>query len=99
MEKKIKWNKAALKQLDNIYEFIKKDSIKDANKVEEKILQKIEQLPSNPTIYSPDRYKRNNINNSYRAFTVYRFRISYYVKKSEIIIIRIRHTSMSPLMY
>jgi plasmid stabilization system protein ParE len=40
-----------------------------------------------------------NNNGTYRAFEIYRYRISYLVKKEEVIVARIRHTSMKPEHY
>lgn len=44
-------------------------------------------------------WNKNNYTKNYRAFTVYDFRISYYVTPVSVIIVRIRHTGMSPLNY
>ncbi|TAN19171.1 MAG: type II toxin-antitoxin system RelE/ParE family toxin [Chitinophagaceae bacterium] len=99
MERQIVWNKGALKQLEVIYEYIKNDSSQNAEKVIEKIRIRINDLPIHPEIYPPDRFKTNNKRGNYRAFTIYNFRISYHIKGNKIIIIRIRHTGMSPLEY
>lgn len=99
MEKRIKWNKRSLKQLENIYEYINNDSPQNAEKVKNVIISKINKLSFNPEIYPEDRFKRNNKDKNYRAFTVYDFRISYYITSDSVIIVRIRHTGMSPLNY
>lgn len=99
MERKIIWNKKALTQLDDLYEYIRKDSLQNAEKVKDVIINKISSLAFNPEIFPPDRFKINNHTKSYRAFTVYDFRISYYVTSVSVIIVRIRHTSMSPQTY
>lgn len=99
MEKQIKWSKRALKQLDDLYEYIKGDSPQNAEKVKDILINKINGLSLTPEIYPPDRFKKNNDDKSYRAFTVYDFRVSYYVTPNSIIIVRIRHTGMSPLNY
>lgn len=62
------------------------------------ILEKIDGLLQSPEKYSPDRYKINNDGN-YRAFELHHYRISYLVKQEEIIITRVRHTSMDPEKY
>lgn len=99
MEKKVIWHKRAMQQLDDLANYISSDSPENAEKVAERILQKIYQLPVNPEIYPPDRYKKKNNNNNYRAFMVYKFRVSYYITGTKIAIVRIRHTGMSPQTY
>src|SRR5690625_426829 len=99
MVREIKWDKNALHQLNEIYEYIGKDSPSQAEKIKTRITQKIEGLTLNPEIHPPDRYKKDNQDGRYRAFSIYHYRVSYYVKEAEIIVIRIRHTAMNPLSY
>lgn len=99
MLRRIIWHEAAWEQLSNAYAYIKKNSPQNAEKVKDGILKKVDQLAFNPEMHPPDKYKRKNNSSQYRAFIIYHFRISYYVKSDEIIIVRMRHTSMSPLAY
>ena len=94
----IKWNQAAIKQLESIIDYIRQDSDNNATKVETKILSKIVSLTKNPELYHPDKYKINN-DGSFRVFEMYKCRISYRFKNETIRIIRIRHTKMNPLKY
>ena len=55
------------------------------------ILNEIDYLLKYPENYSPDKYKINN-DNSFRAFELHHYRISYRYVKDEVRIIRIRHT-------
>jgi plasmid stabilization system protein ParE len=96
--RKLRWDTIALQQFNKAIDYIAKDSIQNAEKVRKEILQKIEDLPDNPEIYSPDKYKENN-NGNYRAFELHRYRIAYYVGKNEIRILRVRHTSREPRNY
>lgn len=66
-----------------------------AQKIEDKILSKIELLAQRPKIYQLDRLKKNN-NGSFYAFEIERYRISYREIASEIRILRIRHTNRRP---
>ena len=96
--RKISWNKLALIQFNKAIEFIAEDSIQNAEKVRVDILQKIEEIPSLPEKYPPDKYKLDN-NGNYRAFELYHYRIAYYIAPLEIRILRVRHTSREPLSY
>jgi plasmid stabilization system protein ParE len=95
----IKWSKPALNQLIKILDFISENGFETyAQKLEDLIILKTEKLADNSTIYPLDKYKKNN-DGSYRAFEIDEHRISYRIKKSEIRIIRIKHTSRKVLNY
>ena len=87
--------KNALRQA---YEYIKKDSLQNAEKVRKKILSSIKGLIKNPEHHAADKYRLDK-DDSYRAYEVYKYRITYHVDTSEIRVIRIRHTRMNPLEY
>ncbi|AXY76729.1 type II toxin-antitoxin system RelE/ParE family toxin [Paraflavitalea soli] len=89
---------SAKRQLKEIYEYIKKDSLQNAEKVSHNILLSIKALLKNPLHHSPDKYRLNN-DGSYRAYELYKYRITYHVSAQEIRVIRIRHTKMNPLLY
>lgn len=94
----IVWNGNASKQLKALYEYILKDSYQNALKVRQEIIDAILSLPANPDKHPLDKYKINN-DGTWRAFEIFHYRISYRVKKEQIRIIRLRHTSRSPLSY
>ena len=98
MAAKIKWNRRAIKQFDDAIAFIENDSVSNAEKFKRDILNEIDYLLKYPENYSPDKYKTNN-DNSFRAFELHHYRISYRYIKDEVRIIRIRHTKMNPLDY
>ena len=98
MAAKIKWNRRAIKQFDDAIAFIENDSVSNAEKFKRDILNEIDYLLKYPENYSPDNYKTNN-DNSFRAFELHHYRISYRYVKDEVRIIRIRHTKMNPLDY
>lgn len=97
-ERKIRWDKPALIYFREAINYIKKDSLQNAEKVKNEILASIKELSHRPEIHAPDKYKENN-NGSYRAFELHHYRIAYLVKDEEIIIARIRHTSQEPQQY
>jgi plasmid stabilization system protein ParE len=85
-------------QLRKAYEFIKEDSPQNAEKVKQKIYHSFKALLKNPLRHPPDKYRSNN-DGSYRAYELYKYRISYHISAQEIRVIRIRHTKMNPALY
>ena len=96
--RKIKWDKNAAIQFRKAIAYIRENSPQNAEKVKQEILSKIEDLLPAPEKHTPDRYKNNN-NSNFRAFELHHYRVSYFVKEDEIIIARIRHTSMKSKGY
>ncbi len=96
--KEIRWPLPAQKQLEDAYQYILSDSLKIAEKVRNDILSSTRRLASNPEMYPPDKYRRNN-DGTFRAYKVHHYRISYQILEKEIIIVRVRHTSMKPKQY
>lgn len=94
----IVWGKSASRQLQLAYEFIKLDSAQNAVKVRDEIINHSLELAAHPESHPPDKYKQDN-DGSYRAFELYRYRITYRILKKEIRIVRLRHTSRSPKNY
>ena len=88
----------AKKSLREAIQYIKKDSVQNAEKVKSNILDSIKELITNPIRHNPDKYRLNN-DGSYRAYEIYSYRITYHVPADEIRVIRIRHTKMNPLEY
>jgi plasmid stabilization system protein ParE len=96
--KTIIWDKNALNNFESSINYISKDSVKNAEKVKQELLLKIEDLKNHPEKYSPDKYKYNN-DGSYRAFEKHHFRVVYRIFQTSIKIITFRHTSMEPKFY
>ena len=92
------WSNVAKHQLNTAFQFIKKDSLQNAIKVRDEIIETTITLPLKPEIYPLDKYKTNN-DGSYRAFEMHRYRVSYRLLPDIIRIVRLRHTSISPLSY
>lgn len=85
-------------QLKEVYEFIKLDSPKSAEKVRSKILSAIKELADHPERHTPDKYRMNN-DGSFRAFEIFKYRISYHVSADHITIVRVLHTKREPKPY
>lgn len=92
------WDNTAKTELRKLYEYIKCDSSQNASGVRNDIIGKVKHAAVSPESCSPDKYKTDN-DGSFRAFEIHRYRISYKVTANEIIVLRIRHTSQSPLAY
>lgn len=95
---KIIWSNDSKNALKLIYDFIKKDSLKNAIIVRNKIVAATKELKLYPYRYPADKLRLENDGN-FRAFVIFHYRISYQISEDEIFIIRIRHTSMEPLDY
>lgn len=79
--------------------YIKKDSVKNAEKVKREILASTRALADEPQRqHAPDKYRKNN-DGSCRAYELHKYRISYFVSSAEIRIVRIRHTGQEPKEY
>jgi plasmid stabilization system protein ParE len=96
--KEVVWSKRAIKQLQDIYNYIAEDSFQNAIKVRNGIADKTVKASLYPESFPIDKYKNFNKGN-YRAFIKYSYKVSYFIGKDYIRVVRIRHTKMKPLMY
>jgi plasmid stabilization system protein ParE len=92
------WASGAKAELQKTFNYIAQDSLQNADKVITDLLEYTAKLANHPEFYPPDKYKKSN-DGTWRAFELHRYRISYLIKKDQIRIVRMRHTSMSPLSY
>lgn len=93
-----RWSRTAEIQLKKAFLYIRKDSYQNAIKVRHDIVTMSESLSVNPERFPPDKFKVNN-DGSCRAFELHRYRISFVILKEVVLIVRLRHTAMSPLLY
>ena len=98
VKRKIEIEDTAKLQLKQAYEYIRKDSLQNAEKVRERKLRNIKAPALNPEQHPKDKFCINN-NKNFRAFEIYKYRITYFVTDDKIIIVRIRHTKMNPFIY
>ena len=94
----IVWNKRPSKFLAQALKRISTDSLLQAERVEEGLLNFIQGITANPEKYPPDKYKKNNLGN-YRAFEHLSFRIAYKITPNQIRILRIRPVRQEPKEY
>lgn len=88
----------AKKSLRQAYQYIKKDSLSNAEKVRKKILSSIKALTKNPKRHAPDKFRKDN-DGDFRAYEIYKYRITYHIGNDEIHVIPIRHAKMNPIEY
>jgi plasmid stabilization system protein ParE len=98
VERKVVIQHQARLQLWKAYKFIRKDSYQNAEKVRNKILTSIKALTKTAEQFTLDKYCVEN-DGSIKAYEIYRYRISFQIKDTEVIILRIRHTKMNPLKF
>ena len=98
MHFEIVWSATAQQQLHSIYKYIENESPKSAQKVISKILSATSSMGKNPEKHHPDKYKVNN-DGSFRAFEIYKYRISYHIDKDVIVILRVMHTKQNPQLH
>ena len=96
--KEIIWEKDALLSFKEAIMYIKPESPKGAEIVKSSVLKSLQLLKSNPKSFPSDTLKELN-DGSYRAYTIYSYRITYKITESAIFILRFRHTSREPLEY
>lgn len=77
VERKVTWTKQATHQFNKCIEYIRQESDQNADKVKEKILDKINELSSDRVIHRKDPYKKNN-DGYYLYFEILKYRIVYY---------------------
>lgn len=97
---KIVWDYEALNQFKEILGYLEEQSSQAPRIVKKAILDQIVQIKENPLIFEVDKVKTPKDKN-FRAFIAFSYRITYQVNtdKSEIRILRVRHTSREPLGY
>lgn len=99
MKKKIPiyWDGEAKLYFKQVIHYIKQDSPQGAKIVKEAILKEIASITTDPEIYEIDKFKLEN-DGSYRAATVFSYRLSYRILPNYIYILRLRHTSQNPII-
>lgn len=92
------WSKQAKDELKKAFDRIALDSLLNAEKVRDTLIDMTIELPLHPKKFPLDKYKITN-DGSWRAFEKYHFRISYRIMSDEIRIVRLRHTKRNPTTY
>lgn len=95
---KVIWDETARTQLKDAIEYIKQDSLQNAQNVKKDIIAASRSLSTYPEKHPLDKYKMSN-DGTYRAFEKYHLRISYRVLAEDVRILRLRNTKQKPIMY
>jgi plasmid stabilization system protein ParE len=100
MEKEIIWTETSQNQLEKIYFYLLEEtkSFAIADKVVDSLISAVEILKNSWEIYETDEM-RIPVDENYRAFEKFSYRISYKIDSEKIYILRIRHTSRNPKFY
>jgi plasmid stabilization system protein ParE len=100
MEKEIIWTQTCQNQLEDIYFYLLEEtkSFEIADKVIDSLVTSVEILKKNWGIFETDEMKIP-LDENYRAFEKFSYRISYKIDELKIYILRIRHTSRNPKFY
>jgi plasmid stabilization system protein ParE len=92
------WSHSAKAELKKAFDYIALDSLQNAQMVRDTLIDETIDLQENPEKYPLDKFKKVN-DGTWRAFEKHHYRISYPIFKNHIRIVRLRHTSKSPLTY
>lgn len=92
------WSNSAKAELRKAFDYITLDSLQNAQVVRDTLIDLTVDLTANPEKYPLDKFKKNN-DGTWRAFEKHHYRISYRILENQIRIVRMRHTSKSPLTY
>ncbi len=95
---KVTWSATSIKQVSDALEYIRQDSVQNAENLYAKLIDKLETTAGVPESCPPDKYKINN-DGSFRAFILSNYRVSFRVNKAGIKVLRFRHTKMEEKFY
>ena len=94
--RKIIWSYKSKESLNNIYEYIKNDSLQNAKKVKRRIVEIVSDLLIFPEKYSREPFLDKTIGN-FRFAVIWSYKIIYEITDNEIIILDIFHTAQNPM--
>jgi len=92
------WSKTARAELHKAYLYILMDSLQNAEMVRDDLIDETINLAKHPEKHPLDKFKTGN-DGTWRAFEMHHYRVSYRITANEVRIVRMRHTSRSPLKF
>lgn len=84
IKRKVTWTKSAIRQFNAAIEYIRQDSPHNAEKVKEKILEKVGALADDKVVHRKDPYKKDN-DGHYLYFEVLKYRVVYYAEPGKFL--------------
>jgi plasmid stabilization system protein ParE len=94
----VAWTVSAQRQFKEILEYLNERSPVGAAIVYDGVNSIINQLIEHPEKFPPD-LLNDAQDKSFRAFTIYSYRITYQITSKAILIYRVRHSGREPLTY
>jgi plasmid stabilization system protein ParE len=91
----IRWDKLAKRNLDDIYNYIAKDSLLAAKKVKKELIKLAHSLNDFPEKFSIEEFLTDEPEN-YRSVSKWSYKIIYEITEDCIIIVDLFHTSQHP---
>ena len=91
----IRWDKQAKENLDNIYDYIAKDSVVAARNVKKELVKLAHSLNDFPEKFSVEEFLASEPEN-YRSVSKWSYKIVYEITDEYIIIVDVFHTSQHP---
>ena len=91
----VHWDRLAKKNLDDIYNYISKDSLSAARKVKKELVTLAHSLNDFPEKFSVEEFLIGEPEN-YRSVSKWSYKIIYEVTEECIIIVDLFHTSQHP---
>ncbi len=98
MERRLVWNKRPSLFLKQTLKRISRESVSNAEKVEEAILENLDNALTNPERFPADKFKKNN-NGEFRTFETHSYRVAFKFTDKEVRVLRIRHVRQEPKNY
>lgn len=92
------WGDSAKSELKKAFDYIALDSLQNAHIFRDTLIDLTIDLAENPEKYPLDKFKKHN-DGTWRAFEKHHYRISYRILKDQVRVVRMRHTSKSPIGY
>lgn len=91
----IRWDRLAKRNLDDIYNYIAKDSLLAAKKVKKELIKLAHSLNDFPEKFSIEEFLADEPEN-YRSVSKWSYKIIYEITDDCIIIVDLFHTSQHP---
>lgn len=97
-KKKVVWDELARAALRVAYNHIRQDSVRQADKVKQEIIEASRKLANHPEMHPPDKFRKDK-DVRFRPFEKHNYRIAYFIAEDTIRVLRMRHVKQEPKEY